>query len=97
MRLKLHPQIRADVEQAMDYHGQTATPWLADEFYTELRQFMVEAARRPISFAIRERDLRRVNLRRFPYHFLIRVVGNVVRVLAVRHHRRHPSFGIERR
>lgn len=33
---------------------------------------MQQAAERPESFAIRERDLRRVNLHRFPYHFLFR-------------------------
>jgi hypothetical protein len=39
----------------------------------------------------------RVNLRRFPYHFLFRIVGDSVRILVVRHDRRHPSFGIRRR
>jgi hypothetical protein len=38
-----------------------------------------------------------VNLHRFPYHFLFRVVGHDVRILVVRHHRRHPSLGIRRR
>lgn len=33
---------------------------------------------------IREHNLRGVNLQRFPYHFLFRVVGDVVRILVVR-------------
>lgn len=44
-----------------------------------------------------ERDLRRVNLERFPYHFLFRIVGERVRVLVVRHHKRRPSLGLRRR
>jgi hypothetical protein len=36
---------------------------------------MRQAAERPESFPIRERDLRRVNLQRFPYHFLFRIIG----------------------
>jgi hypothetical protein len=58
---------------------------------------MQQAAERPESFAILERDLRRVNLHRFPYHFLFRVAGDVVRILVVRHHRRRPTIGIQRK
>ncbi|MBM4264854.1 MAG: hypothetical protein FJ145_25950 [Deltaproteobacteria bacterium] len=58
---------------------------------------MENAAENPEHFSIRERDIRRVNLDRFPYHFLFRVVDDVVRVLVVRHHRRRPSLGMSRR
>jgi hypothetical protein len=37
-----------------------------------------------------------VNLQRFPYHFLFRIAGDVVRILVVRHHRRRPTVGIRR-
>ncbi|HEY3151336.1 MAG TPA: hypothetical protein VGK65_06710 [Candidatus Binatia bacterium] len=66
-------------------------------FTPELRHYMRQAAERPESFPIRERDFRRVNLQRFPYHFLFRIVGDVVRILVVRHHRRRPTVGIRRR
>lgn len=33
----------------------------------------------------------------FPYHFLFRIVGDDVRVLTIRHHRRHLSLGVRRR
>ena len=81
----------------MEYYERVATRELADEFYSELRYYMQQAAERPESFAIRDRDLRRVNLQRFPYHFLFRIVGDVVRVLVVRHHRRRPTVGVRRR
>ena len=97
MRLVLHPKIRSDVDAIMEYYERIAGRDLADDFYAELRRFILEAVERPASFAVRERDLRRVNLHRFPCHFLFRTVGDAVRVLVVRHHRRHPSFGIHRR
>lgn len=81
----------------MEYYERAAGPELADDFYSELRHFMVEAAERPESFSIRTRDLHRANLHRFPYHFLFRIVGDSVRVLVVRHHRRRPSPGMRRR
>ena len=96
MRLVLHPKVHSDVFKIMEYYEQVATPELADDFYRELRMFMQEAAERPESFSIRTRDLRRVNLQRFPYHFLFRIAGDAVRILVVRHHRRHPSLGLRR-
>ncbi len=90
-------KVYSDIDKIMGYYEQVATPGLASDFYAELRQFMAEAVRRPESFSIRERDIRRVNLQRFPYHFLFRIVGDAVRILVVRHHRRHPSLGLRRR
>jgi toxin ParE1/3/4 len=97
MPLVLHPKVYSDIDRIMGYYEEVATPELANEFYAELRHLMREAAARPQSFSIRERDLRRVNLQRFPYHFLFRIVGDAVRILVVRHHGRHPSLGARRR
>jgi plasmid stabilization system protein ParE len=97
MYLVFHPKVYSDIDEIMEYYERVATRELADEFYSELRYYMQQAAERPESFAIRERDLRRVNLQRFPYHFLFRIVGDVVRVLVVRHHRRRPTLGVRRR
>ena len=97
MRLVLHPKVYSDIAQVMEYYEQVASADLADEFYAELQRLMREAAKRPESFPIRERDIRRANLRRFPYHFLFRITSHAVRILVVRHHRREPSLGIGRR
>jgi plasmid stabilization system protein ParE len=97
MRLVLHPKAYSDIDEIMRYYESVATRELADDFYDELRYFLVKAADTPESFSIRERDIRRVNLRRFPYHFLFRVVGDSVRILVIRHHHRDPSFGSRRR
>lgn len=66
MRLVLHPKVYSDIGEIMGYYERVATRQLADEFYAELRYYMQQAAERPESFAIREHDLRRVNLQRFP-------------------------------
>jgi plasmid stabilization system protein ParE len=97
MRLVLHPKVYSDIDSIMAYYEEMASRELANEFYAELRHFMVEATARPESFAIREGDIRRVNLYRFPYHFLFRIVDDAVRILVVRHHSRHPSLGTGRR
>jgi plasmid stabilization system protein ParE len=96
MRLEFHRQIASDISRIMDYYEDVAGAQLADEFYSELRSFFQKAADSPDAY-IRERDLRRVNLERFPYHFLFRIVGDTVRILVVRHHGRRPSLGLHRR
>jgi plasmid stabilization system protein ParE len=97
MRLILHPKVYSDIDKIMEYYEQIATPELADEFYAELRHYMEQAAERPESFSIRERDIRRVTLQHFPYHYLFRIVGDVAPILVVRHHSRRPSVGIRPR
>jgi toxin ParE1/3/4 len=97
MRLVLHREVHSDVDAIMKYYERVASPELADDFYAELRRLMLDASEQPESFSIRERDLRRVNLHRFPYHFLFRIVGDAVRILVVRHHRRSPALGVHRR
>ena len=97
MRMILHPRVYSDVDKIMKHYEGAEPPELAQEFYAEVRHFMAEAAARPESFSIRERDIRRVNLERFPYHILFRIAGDVVRILVVRHHRRDPSLGMGRR
>ena len=96
MRLDVHPRV-SDIDEIMGRYERAATRRLADEFYAEVRLLMVAAAKNPKRFAVRERDIRRANLKRFPFHFLFRIVGETIRVLVVRHHRRHPSYGMSRR
>ena len=96
MRLEFHNQVASDISRIMDYYESMAGPELAQEFYTECQFYFQKAANSPESYKVRERDLRRVNLNRFPYHFLFRIVQDRVRVLVVRHHKRRPSHGLRR-
>jgi plasmid stabilization system protein ParE len=96
MRIVIHPAVHSDVLQIMEYYESVADPELAAEFYRELRSFFDKAGMNPYSFQIIESNLRRVNLDRFPYHFLYKIADDAVRILVVRHHHRHPSTGRER-
>lgn len=97
MRLEFHRQVASDISRIMDYYEDVAGRKLADDFYGELRAFFQKAAGSPEAYGIREHDLRRVNFERFPFHFLFRIVDDTVRILVVRHHRRRPSLGLQRR
>ena len=97
MRLEFHRQVASDISRIIDYYEDVAGSQLADEFYVELRSFFQKAAASPEAYRVREQDLRRVNLERFPYHFLFRIADDRVRILVIRHHGREPSLGIRRR
>lgn len=97
MRLDFNREVFGDISRIMAYYEEIAGTQLADEFYSELRAHFQKAADFPESYSIRERGLRRVNLERFPYHFLFRISGDAVRILVVRHHRRDPAVGRDRR
>jgi toxin ParE1/3/4 len=97
MRLTFHPSVASDITRVMAHYQQVADASLAEEFYAELRSCFAKAAESPLSYPIHSGDLRRVSLDRFPYHFLFRIAGDNVRVLAVRHHRRRPTLGTARR
>ena len=43
MRLVLRPKVHSDVHAIMEYYERVASPELADDFYSELRRFMLEA------------------------------------------------------
>ena len=97
MRLEFHRQVASDISRIMDYYENRAGLKLADDFYAELRAFFEKASESPEAYSVRERDLRRVNLEKFPFHFLFRIVDEQVRILVVRHHSRRPSLGLHRR
>ena len=97
MRLEFHRNVASDISRIIEYYEAVAGPNLADDFYRELRSSFKKAANSPEAYDILEQGLRRVNLERFPYHFLFRIVSDRVRVLVVRHHRRRPSLNLHRR
>jgi hypothetical protein len=52
---------------------------------------------KPERFHFADQGLRRANLSRFPYHLLFRERSDGIRVIVVRHNKRHPRYGTERR
>lgn len=91
MRLELHRRIASDVTQIMEYYEAVAGQALAADFYSEIRYFFEKVVEFPLAYRIRSHGLRRVDLKRFPFHFLFRTISpDTVRILVIRHHRRRP-------
>lgn len=97
MQLTFHPSVATDTLRIITHYEDLGGPNLAQEFHVELRATFLKTLETPRSYRSQGHGLRRVNLPRFPYHFLFRLVGDHVRILVVRHHSRRPSVGTPRR
>jgi toxin ParE1/3/4 len=95
VRVEYHPAVEQDVAEALRRYDPVSQR-LAEEFKGELRRVIVVAAAMPGRFHPIKPGFHRANLKRFPYHFVYRELTDGIRVTLVRHHRRDPSFGMER-
>jgi plasmid stabilization system protein ParE len=94
MKVVYHPAVQRGVSRILR-HYDGISDRLGDEFWNELNSFINKAAANPQHFHFEARDRRRVNLKRFPYHFLFREVHGGIRITVVRHHRQRPERGLE--
>src|SRR5512136_77901 len=97
MGLVFHRLIQRDLRIVLAYYRNEGGLELAQRFYAEFEQLVAEVAANPQRFHPVSDTLRRANFRRFPYHLLYRAGSMDVRVLVLRHHRRDPIYGLERR
>jgi plasmid stabilization system protein ParE len=96
MKVVYHPAVQGDVSRILR-HYDSINGRLGDAFWEELNTFIQRAAANPQRFHFAAPGRRRVNLRRFPYHFLFREIPVGIRITVVRHHKQHPERGLERR
>jgi plasmid stabilization system protein ParE len=97
MRASYHPLAVRDVRQILDHYETEAGSPLADRFFATLLAVIEKALENPRRFPPSGEILRRANLDGFPYHVLFEETMWGIKVLVVRHHRRHPGFGLKRR
>jgi hypothetical protein len=92
----LHPDVQHDVSKILRHYDRTYLR-LGGEFWTELNSFIQCAAENPGRFHFDSAGRRRVNLRRFPFHFRFREIAAGIRIAVVRGHKQHPNPGRQRR
>jgi plasmid stabilization system protein ParE len=96
MRVTYHPSVQKDVNRILRYY-QDISGRLADEFWEELLAHISSAAKDPEHFHFAEAGLRRMNLQKFPYHFLFRALPGKIRITVVRHNKRDPKYALGRK
>lgn len=97
MKVEYHPLTVTDLNTAIAYYNQQRDGLGAD-FRSEIYAAIQRVSANPFQFAIVEKGIRRCFAHRFPYSVLFRLIDDeVIRILVIRHHRRHPTFGLDRR
>ncbi len=84
-----------ELRDAVHYYESEA-PGLGRRFLLAVESSLAEVVDHPLVGSPVRGDVRRKHVGRFPYQLLYRVAGDEVRILAVMHKRRRPSYWAER-
>ena len=91
-----HPLVRRDVVRAMR-HYDSINGSLGDDFWQKFEDACRRVDEHPERFHFDPSGWRRANLEKFPYHLLFYQELEGSRVMASRHNRQRPEFGLHRK
>ena len=92
MKIEYHPFTADDLISA-EIHYNELQSGLSQAFRAEVIQTIERIRESPFLYA-EANGVRRALLRHFPFSIVYRVLSNdTIRVLLIRHHKRHPAFG----
>lgn len=95
MHVIYHPGARKDLTEAAQFYRRRS-PTLSAAFSEAVEAAVADILRAPNRYRRVKADLRRYGMRRFPYSILYLVFSDHVQILVVRHHARHPDYGLDR-
>jgi plasmid stabilization system protein ParE len=81
-----------ELTDATVYYTREASPALALAFVAEFERALDLLCTYPHLAAVWRKNRRRFPLRRFPYSIIYYVSGDELRVVALAHHRRRPTY-----
>ncbi len=97
MKVEYHPAVEGELRDIRNYY-EARSPGLGAQFIDEFERQVLTLAAAPERWMVVTGDIRRCLMRRFPYVIYFRRVDQQrLRVTLVRHQRRHPDLGRERR
>lgn len=94
-RVQFHPEAESEYVHALSWYSDRSRVAGA-RFEVAFQQALNKIAESPATWPIYLGELRRYNLRRFPYSIFYRAERDQIFVLAVAHGRRKPSYWRER-
>ena len=96
MRVYYHPELEAELREIKSYDNNCSLG-LGDGFVDEFERFVLGIAAKPARWMIVEHDIRRALMTRFPYVIYFRCSReDTIRIMVVKHERRHLSYGLDR-
>ncbi len=91
-----HPKLADDIRDAAMHYAEISARVLS-AFWSELDLVLASVEKNPRSHHFDSCGLRRANFRKFPYHLLYEIEGESIFLVVLRHDRRHPNYGVNRR
>lgn len=96
MRVIYHPAAEIEIIEAAQFYARRVSG-LEVEFLDAIDHAVTAILEDPERWRIIEADVRRYLMPRFPFAIYYRVVPDDLRILTLKHHSRHPSYGGDRR
>jgi len=97
MIYELHPEAESDLREAAEYYRERAGTAFAQAFFAEFEHSMNLLLQYPLLGALRLHGKRRLVMKHFPYSVIYTVAAQEIRVLAIAHQSRRPSYWQKRR
>ena len=91
-----HPKVPSEVKGYLEHYDGISRE-LGNAFWQELTEAIDDAREYPERHHFDRMGRRRCNLKRFPIHFLFRILPGVIRITAVRHDKQDSGYGSTRR
>ncbi len=91
MRLIYHPDAEAELIEAAQFYEQRVST-LGAQFLDAVDKAIRTIVHAPERSTFIDADVRRYLMPRFPYAIYYRVTADQIRILALKHHRRHPDY-----
>jgi len=96
LKLTYHRAVQGEVDDACAWYDERKDH-LGDEFFQEVARMLSAIAATPQAFPLANAGRRKAHLKRFPYTIFYRIHTDRVRVLSIRHDKRHPNYGAGRK
>jgi plasmid stabilization system protein ParE len=95
MRVIYHPGAEAELIEAVEfYEGRVTT--LGSQLLNAVESAIIAIQNGPERCPVIEADVRRYLMPRFPFAIYYRMLGDDLRILALKHHSRHPDYWRDR-
>jgi plasmid stabilization system protein ParE len=91
MKLTYHPEAEAELVEAVQFY-EHRVPGLGHRFRRAYESAVAGIQQTPTRWRIVEGDVRCYLVRGFPYSVYYRILDDALRILAVKHQRRHPDY-----
>lgn len=90
-QITAHTEAIAELREAIRYYEEKS-PGLGRRLFDEVNEFVRRIAEHPTRFSERIASIRRVNLKRFPFHIHYLLQTESIAIVAIAHDKRRPFY-----